>query len=127
MMPSFCNTIHRVARKQHRCCECLGTIEPADVYERVTGCWDGSMATFKTCLHCETARDDLIIINKEYDWYGEDGAMFCFEGLEEELHDAMGEVRKPGEAFKLGRHIVGMRKRRSCALSVPIMQTGGTE
>lgn len=47
------------ARKSHRCCECRGWIEKDEVYERVTGVWDGSGYTFKTCRECVILRDRL--------------------------------------------------------------------
>ena len=113
MMPSFFTAIHRVARKQHRCGECSGTIKPLDVYERATGCWDGAIDTFKTCQPCEIARDDLVATCLAYNWAGEDGALYMFCGVEEDLLNAAAEVKEPGETFKLLRHVVGMRKRRA--------------
>ncbi len=40
------------ARKRHRCSECGRAIQPGEQYERVTGIWDGTADTFKTCPHC---------------------------------------------------------------------------
>jgi len=125
-MPAFSTTVHRVARKQHRCCECMDIIEPGDVYERVHGCWDGQFLTFKTCLHCETARDDLIQAHKDLEWVGDDGAAFMFQRLEEQLTDAAAEFRSGlGRKFQLLRHLVGMDRRREHGRSVSITQTGG--
>jgi|GEM_PF-3289080 hypothetical protein len=31
---------HPVARKEHRCCECLSVISPGERYERVSGVWE---------------------------------------------------------------------------------------
>lgn len=48
----------RKARKPHRCCECGETIERGETYERVKGCWDGTWATYSTCLICSQIRKD---------------------------------------------------------------------
>ncbi len=44
------------ARKEHKCCECYGVVQPGQQYSLVTGCWDGDMDTFKTCMPCVEAR-----------------------------------------------------------------------
>lgn len=49
----------RKARKEHICCECRETIKPGEKYEHVSGCWDGSWSTYKTCLVCLNIRKDL--------------------------------------------------------------------
>lgn len=54
--PSCCTTVNPSARKQHLCCECRGRIEKGEVYEKVTGIWDGSAYTFKTCRECVILR-----------------------------------------------------------------------
>lgn len=53
-----CTETYRTARKEHRCCECGGTIQPGAVYEYVRGLWDGYWSTFKTCLPCARIRQD---------------------------------------------------------------------
>jgi len=45
------------ARKKHICCECRRDIPPGEEYENVTGCWDGSWSTYKTCIDCKSMRD----------------------------------------------------------------------
>jgi len=48
-----------VARKTHKCCECLEPIEPGEKYEQASGCWEGSWDHYKTCLPCYYIRRDL--------------------------------------------------------------------
>lgn len=45
------------ARKAHRCYECFKDILPGEKYEYVSGIWDGSPSTYKTCLDCKSIRD----------------------------------------------------------------------
>jgi len=57
-------TVHRVsfrcAKKQYRCGECGGTINPGDQYEYVFGIWGGSPDYHRTCLVCREIRDTLL-------------------------------------------------------------------
>lgn len=46
------------ARIEHVCCECGETIRKGQKYEHVRGFWDGSWATFKTCIPCRSIRDE---------------------------------------------------------------------
>lgn len=41
------------ARKDHKCCECSGTIKAGETYTRYSGIWDGERASYKTCADCE--------------------------------------------------------------------------
>lgn len=47
------------AIKKHVCCECGGTIQKKDQYERISGIWPDGPMTFKTCIPCKNMRDDL--------------------------------------------------------------------
>ncbi|MBB76598.1 MAG: hypothetical protein CMJ75_18995 [Planctomycetaceae bacterium] len=116
MMPAFVNAIHRTARKRHTCTECRGDIEPMDIYERVTGCWDGSLSTYKTCTHCEVARDLFVDVTKgtRDAEYGD----YCFGEVGADMREAASELRhEPGTAFGLLRHVVGMRQRQRAAIA----------
>lgn len=53
----YCET-HPVARGPHECCECGGTIDPGERYERVRGLWDGMWITYVTCEFCAQVRDN---------------------------------------------------------------------
>jgi hypothetical protein len=50
--PEFFSTTSPVARRKHVCCECRGTINPGERYERSSGKWDGVFQVFKTCQRC---------------------------------------------------------------------------
>ena len=41
------------ARKEHRCCECLGIIRPGERYKRVGSLFEGSWSTYKRCTDCQ--------------------------------------------------------------------------
>ena len=45
------------AKKKHVCCECNGTINPGEKYERVKGLWEGRFDLVKTCLPCMRIRN----------------------------------------------------------------------
>lgn len=47
-----------VARKEHKCCECLSVISPGERYELAKGVWGGEFDTFKTCSICKAVRDE---------------------------------------------------------------------
>ena len=48
----------RRARKEHTCTECGDRVPPGDLYEHVSGLWDGSWHRFKTCARCLNIRAD---------------------------------------------------------------------
>lgn len=54
--PEVYRDSHPVARKEHRCCECRGTISPGEQYSRFEGLWDGRFRTYKTCADCQELR-----------------------------------------------------------------------
>ena len=57
--PEFYNSKIVKAGEHIICCECDGDINPGDLYEHVTGMWDGRWSTFKTCLICVRIREDI--------------------------------------------------------------------
>ena len=64
-MPSFINTEWRKARKQHKCCECGGKINPGETYEYICGKWD-YFDTFKTCEKCADLRESMMNVSCPY-------------------------------------------------------------
>lgn len=62
------------ARIQHKCCECLGAILPAETYIKHSGVWDGRGMSYKNCVDCEQLRIDIEKSEQEG---------FVFEGLRE--------------------------------------------
>lgn len=44
-----------VARKRHKCDDCLGYIEPGEKYFRCDGKFEGEMASFKDHVDCREA------------------------------------------------------------------------
>lgn len=55
--PSCHTTTMRKAAKEHLCCECRKPIAKGDIYEEVTGVWDGRPDRFRTCGSCKFIRD----------------------------------------------------------------------
>lgn len=47
----------RKARKEHRCSECAGKIDPGTVYEHNRGKCEGEMWSSNTCAGCLSIRD----------------------------------------------------------------------
>lgn len=54
--PDFYFADSRKARKEHKCDECRRAIRPGEVYQYVSGKWDGRVGVYKTCLHCEVTQ-----------------------------------------------------------------------
>ena len=50
---------NRKARKDHRCYECGELIKRGEIYEEVTGIWDGRPDRFRTCRACLSVREAL--------------------------------------------------------------------
>lgn len=62
------NTVQ--ARKVHRCCECGENIFKGDRYVRTVGVWDGKLETYKTCVDCDSLRDEMATTDS-------DGVSYC--------------------------------------------------
>ena len=73
------------ARTPHKCCECKQEIKPGEIYERVTGKWDGELSTINTCLICSRIRQDYCSHGYE------------FGGLREALWECLGTDYITGE------------------------------
>lgn len=114
MMPAVCRVAHIVARREHRCCECGGTIQPLDVYERTVGLWEGSWGTFKVCLGCEEARD--FYVEHFADDRDPDMGQFTFQALFDDLRESISELPMDGSRFEGLRHLAKMRRRRFQAM-----------
>lgn len=61
MTPSCFVRKQRRAAKQHRCCECRGLIQAGEMYLYISGVWDGTPASFRTCCDCSKLRDDVCV------------------------------------------------------------------
>lgn len=108
-MPSFCSQIHRVAKKTHICTECGGEILPLDVYEYVSGKWDGDIRQFKTCTYCEQNRDLYVELTKG-DRNSDEGD-FSFGDLRSDLI-YLAQDSDPVQRFRIFRLVVKMDKRK---------------
>lgn len=58
-LPEVACVSNPTARKNHKCCECEGTIAPGDRYQVYGGLWDRRWRTFKTCEDCLALRNDI--------------------------------------------------------------------
>lgn len=57
-MPDAFREKERTARRDHKCCECHGTIAVGSKYVYTSGVWDGQGRDCKTCLRCARVRSD---------------------------------------------------------------------
>lgn len=116
MIPSFSTTTHRTARKRHFCTECHGAIEVGEVFEYVWGLWDDEVNIFKTCTHCETARNFYVGDCDSEEFRALDVGAFAFTRVEQDLL-AFARACPLGSGLKLGayRHAVQMKRRREAA------------
>ena len=71
-------TVVRVARKEHKCCECEQPIKPGQKYEYVSGCYEGKWDVWRTCIPCKSIRGR----------YCPDGFFFGF--LRDNLYECLG-------------------------------------
>lgn len=72
------------ARKEHKCNECSREIAPREQYLRETTLFDGKIETWKTCVDCQSIRDNFF---KEGFFYGETKSM-----LHDYVRDGNGDV-----------------------------------
>ena len=101
--PSVFSKVLPTAKKQHRCEECGGAIDPGQIYERVFGVWDGYASTFKTCMHCVELREFMETISD----------CFCptYGNL---VQEALDEIQESGDIrllFPVGRRVVLANRR----------------
>lgn len=92
--PSFSVTEIRRAARPHVCGECGDVIVKGARYEHTSGCWDGDMGRYKTCLSCREIRDHFACDGFYYGqlWEDLEGNLFpemtcggaCLEGLSPE-------------------------------------------
>ena len=99
--PSAFSSKTRRARKAHKCCECRGTIAAGEEYLYISGVWDGSPASFKTCSTCVEIRGHFAcgaargILGELWNELRENflGEMFaggpCLEGLSVRAKEAL--------------------------------------
>jgi len=78
------------AKKEHKCCECKGTIKPGEKYSYFFGVWDeygsGKYAIAdKTCLECEKDWGEVL---DAFHNNGEEDAIHIFGMLKEAIQDA---------------------------------------
>lgn len=57
--PSAYKKETRMARKEHKCCECRGIICPKQTYHYCSGIWEGRPDSFKVCFACQEIRKEL--------------------------------------------------------------------
>lgn len=57
--PSCSSESNPKARKQHRCCECRGFIQPGEKYHVFKGIWEGEASTWKSCEDCQQLRNEI--------------------------------------------------------------------
>jgi hypothetical protein len=107
--PQAFNRITRRARKEHRCCECLGIIRKKETYCYCSGIWDSRPDSFKTCNDCVLLRfqieltlprawDEGLAIGEVLEWLQE------AQGPEVEgFCDALGQIMTMRKSkWKLG-------------------------
>lgn len=67
----------RRARVEHRCSECGRTIHPGEVYVADTVVYEGDLSTYKTCAHCDVARE----------WLTHECRGFIYQCVREDMED----------------------------------------
>ncbi len=101
--PDFYDLSKKKARKEHKCSECNSTIKIGEIYEYVSGKWEGDISIYKTCPDCLNIIEQL----EEKDCFCR---MHC--GLWENIYEHMEEATnfEKGEKFAIYRLIVNHRQ-----------------
>lgn len=81
----------RVARKAHKCCECLAEINPGERYQYCTMIYEGTASDHKTCASCAETRDEYMRLTDAECWppFGNLGC--CYVALLHEAGAAQGD------------------------------------
>lgn len=93
--PEFYNETYPHARKEHRCCECGGTIRVGEIYAYCRGAYDGSF--FSEYQH-KACRDFAAEVNRKWGRFGE--CFIPFGDLNSAIHNAH-EFAEPSDALTL--------------------------
>lgn len=74
--PDFCVERDLLkSRKNYQCYECRDRINIGDRYNKITGKWDGTMDTFRTCSDCVSVKNVFY------------SAGYCFGNIWDDLYD----------------------------------------
>lgn len=94
--PQFYSHQTRKAKKQYKCGECHGLIQPGEQYHYHYGKWDGDLGQFRFCLECEEMRGRLNEnINDPEDWIPLGGLCeYVFEGHNKEQMRGVLAIKK---------------------------------
>ncbi len=63
--------------KEHRCCECRGTIAIGETCHLFSGIWD-SAQSYKTCAECEILRDEVTMTIQDMEDYPAFGELYDY-------------------------------------------------
>ena len=83
--PDAFKRITRVARKEHKCCECFVKIEAGTKYQYSSGVWEGRGLSFKQCADCGDIMSQLTQAAE----YADEGP--SFRGLGEFLSEDLSQ------------------------------------
>lgn len=116
MTPSFSTFTHRTARKRHFCTECHGAIEVGEVFEYVWGLWNDQVNIFKTCTHCETARNFYVGDCDSESFRDPSIGAYSFTQVGQDLFSFAKDC-PAGSGLKFGayRHAIELTRRRESA------------
>lgn len=98
-LPEFYNERLQVARKEHKCSECRLTFPAGSKYKVVTGVWDSTFLTYKTCPNCLKILD---AVKEKFDF------AYAFGDMLAEARDAVRSLidPDPGYCFRIGRMLI---------------------
>ena len=102
--PQFYLSRNIKARKEHKCNECHCQINKGDIYENVSGKWDGQIETFKTCRLCIALKNYTLDNIRCTCWNHGTLIQDCIESIREHKIDS------PGILFGVYRILVNINK-----------------
>lgn len=104
MSPEFFSRTEHTARKEHKCVECSCVIRKGELYERISGKWEGDVGSYHTCMRCQPLQswaigesDEPLGIGELYSFLSDYGTELCAD--------------RPGLLFNIGRQVVKIRAR----------------
>lgn len=85
--PTVIKHTTRLARKEHKCCECGTKIVKGMHYDYTSGIWDGEPRSFKQCVECSILFQQITSYCYSDQHFGGGECSPCFEWMESWLYE----------------------------------------
>ena len=99
-VPQFYSHAEVVARKVHKCCECVASIDIGEKHFFVTGKWDSSINRYRQHLLCEQACEFIRDNFDDYECIGYGGLWEWYNEAKYWLNDPLHKKKPNSQAFR---------------------------